>query len=281
MMTDGDVTAPERDGAPALAGHLAGHVAIGELLRAQGEIPTRTLVGRLFGLSPLSAETQVLYRGVVGEINVGESLDRLGTGWVVLHALTLDEDASDIDHLVIGPCGVFIVSTKNHSGLEVWASQRTFVAGGIRQPHIRDMELEMGQAERLLSESTGHPVQVAGILAIVAPKSLVVTEKHRDVTIVPASQLVPWLMKRKGALSYAGVARIGAAAARASTWHQAERHASEPLHVRDCFEALRREVRRAWRTQVAWIVGTSVLAIGTFGVITYSILSSAIESFWQ
>lgn len=280
-MTDGDVSARERaeQSAASIDGNLAGHVAIVELLRAQQLVPPRSRVARIFGVSPLSPETQALYQGVVGEIEVGEALDRLGPEWGVLHALPVDVDSADIDHLVIGPAGVFIVMTKNHSGFNVWASQRTFMVAGIRYPHIRNMESEMGRAERILSSASGRRVEVAGILAVVAPKSLIVRERHRDVAVLAANTIVPWLLRHKRALAPDEVSIITEAAARPSTWFQGGEQSDQPHSVREAFEALRAEVSSAWRTQLAWAIGISILGVGSFAAITYSILMNALGSF--
>jgi len=281
MMTDGDVSATDR--AAETTGSFesrAGHVAIGELLRQQALVPPRSRIARLFGASPLNAVTQPLYRGVTGEIEVGEALDRLGPDWHVLHALPVDEHHADIDHLVIGPSGVFVVSTRNHSGFDVWASQRTFIVGGVRYPHIRDMEYEMGRAERLLTAAAGRAVEVSGILAVVAPKSLVVREKQRDVAVLPSSALVGWLLRHKRTLTPADVEQVGAAASLASTWYvDGTVLPVEPNGQRERFEALRSEVRAAWRTQLAWTLAASIATVGGFTALTYSILMSAIGSF--
>ena len=276
-MTDGDVSARERD---TELGSDAGRVAIGELLRAQERVPRRSVLRRLFGATPLSAETQPLYRGVVGEIEVGEALDRLGADWLVLHALPVGEGAADIDHLVVGPSGVFIVSTRNHAGVDVWASQRTFMVAGVRYPYIRDMEYEMGRAERLLTAAAGRPVEVSGILAVVAPKTLDVRERQRDVAVLPSSTIVPWLVRQKRTLGVADVDQIAAAAKLPSTWFDDGRVPEpEPEFQRERFERLRTEVRRAWRVQLSWAVGLSASAVGAFAGLTYAILVNAIGSF--
>ncbi len=281
MMTDGDVTVPHRadDTADSLGANRAGRVAISELLKAQAEVPSRSLVGRIFGMSPLSHDTHVLYRGVVGEIEVGEALDRLGSEWTVLHAVPVESGRADIDHLVVGPAGVFVVATKNHSGHNVWASQRTLMVAGVRQPHIRNMEYEMGRAERSLTAAAGSPVEVSGILAMVAAKSVVVREKHRDVAVLSAGHIVGWLQRHKRVLSAAQVSHIGTAASLASTWDTTAVDGDCPDDWRRQFEALRSDVRAAWRVQMAWAVGVSAVGVGAFAVITYSILLSAIGSF--
>jgi len=279
MMTDGDVSARADDTADSLGANRAGQVAISELLKAQSDVPARSLLGRIFGLSPLSHETHAMYRGVVGEIEVGESLDRLGPEWSVLHALPVESGLADIDHLVVGPAGVFVVATKNHSGLNVWASQRTLMVAGMRQPHIRNMEYEMGRAERSLSAAAGSAIEVSGILAMVAAKSVVVREKHRDVAVLSSGQIVGWLQRHKRVLTPAQVSHISTAASLASTWDTTDHDAECPDTNHRQFEQLRAAVRRAWRIQLAWAVGISAVGVGAFAVITYSILLSAIGSF--
>jgi hypothetical protein len=281
MMTDGDVSARDRadDIAESPGANRAGQVAIGELLKVQSTVPSRGMIARVFGMSPLSHETHAMYRGVVGEIEVGESLDRLGPEWTVLHALPVDSGIADIDHLVVGPAGVFVVATKNHSGQNVWASQRTLMVGGLRQPHIRNMEYEMGRAERFLTAATGGSVEVSGILAVVAAKSLVVREKHRDVAVLAAGHLIAWLQRHRRVLSPAQISHISTAASLASTWDAPDPEGTAPDALRAQFEHLRADVRRAWRIQVTWAAAVSAVGIGAFAVVTYSILLSAIGSF--
>jgi hypothetical protein len=281
MMTDGDVSARDSaDEVTALVnGNLAGHVAIGELLSAQAMMPPRSRVARIFGFSPLTPETHQLYRGVVGEIEVGESLDRLGPDWIVLHALPVDSEFGDIDHLVVGPAGVFIVATKNHAGATVWSSERTFIVAGIRVPYVRSMEYEIGRVEKVISDAAGRSVEVSGILAIVAAKSLVVRGRHRDVAVLPSDHLVGWLSRRRRVLSHEDVLQIGTVAALETTWHQGALENAEPGFQRERFEALRAEVRSAWLIQLTWAIGVSVVVVGTFAVVTWSILMNAIESF--
>jgi hypothetical protein len=37
-------------------------------------------------------------------------------GWVVLHDLALPKSRADLDHLMIGPGGVFVIDSKQYSG---------------------------------------------------------------------------------------------------------------------------------------------------------------------
>jgi hypothetical protein len=303
-MTEGDVSAREQEtisarravGAPlgTLAENSPGQWAIVELFRAQDGASERSRFARLFGMSPLTTESKPWYDAAVSEIAVGTELARLSDDWVVLHALPLGTGAT-IDHLVAGPGGVFIVNTRHHPGQTVWASQRAFLVAGIRHPYIRNMEYEMGRAERLLSAAVarhGHPVpvEVAGILAVVAAKNITVREKHRDVTVLPTPAVVTWLTNREPVLSPADVVEIGRAAQLWSTWNPEglvdvtggialpQTVAADRESLAGRFLALRAEVRSAWRLQVLWATVTTLVGAGGFVLITYSILVNALAS---
>lgn len=53
--------------------------------------------------------------GAMGELWTSEELRRLGRGWVVLNGLRVpcaDESLREIDHIAVGPGGVFVVDSK-------------------------------------------------------------------------------------------------------------------------------------------------------------------------
>ena len=274
MMTDEGVAA--RGLPDGLVDHRPGQSAITELLAAQTQLPQRSLLGRIVGQSPLTSETHQLYQAAVGEIEVGDALEALGDGWVVLHSLPVAAGASDIDHLVIGPSGVYIVATRNHAKQTVWASQRTLMVGGVRHPDIRNMEYEMGRVERILSAAAGFQVEVSAILAVVAPKSLTVRQKHRDVEILTASQLDQWLTLRRRVLAPEDVQGIAEAAKKSSTWHTDATPRVDAATIRRAFETLRAEVTLAWRLQILWVGTLAVSAAGAFIGVMYEILAAAL-----
>ncbi|WP_411700142.1 nuclease-related domain-containing protein [Conyzicola sp.] len=271
-MTDGEGSA--RD--PAQLDNLPGQSAIIELLRVHAGLPQRSRLARVLGISPLTAESRPWYDAAVSEIEVGDALAGLGDDWVVLHALPVGTGTTDIDHVVIGPGGVFIINTKSHPGQAVWASQRAFLVSGVRHPYIRNMEYEMGRVERLLGSASGIPVEVAGILAVVAAKSITVREKHRDVTVLSTASLVQWLLARPVVLGPAQVTAIGAAAQLATTWQPDAEPVGDKDALRERFAAVRTQVRRAWRLQVIWATVLTLVGAGGFVLVTYSILLNAL-----
>jgi hypothetical protein len=46
-------------------------------------------------------------KGEKGEELVGKRLEKLGSTWKVIHSIPIGSKGTDIDHVVIGPGGVF------------------------------------------------------------------------------------------------------------------------------------------------------------------------------
>jgi hypothetical protein len=97
----------------------------GQVLAAQAGLPWAGLVGlvaaALVGwrlrFRP-SEPARSWRRGAEGERHTARLLDRLtGDGYVVFHDLAVPGDTSaNVDHLVIGPTGVFVIDSKQWSG---------------------------------------------------------------------------------------------------------------------------------------------------------------------
>lgn len=102
------------------AGAAARERAIAER-EAQGWL--RHGVARLLGVR---AEERAWRIGAAGEQAVAEQLAKLGPEWRVLHAVRVGERGADIDHVAVGPPGVFTINAKHHPNSSVWVGGDTF-----------------------------------------------------------------------------------------------------------------------------------------------------------
>lgn len=263
----------------ALAANFAGQSAIAALLEAQALVPQRSVLRRLFGASPLTAETRDLFAVAIADLTVGDALSALGPEWVIVHSVPVSPGSTTLDHLAIGPGGVFVIETRSHSGQAVWASQRTFMVAGIRYPHIRNMEYEMGRVERLLGAGSNGSVEVSGVLAVVDPKTLTVRQKHRDVAVIQSTELVRFLHEQRRVLSEGDVQRIGAAAETPITWTDECTEVADIAGLRASFTELRRNVTSAWRRQIFWVTLITVFGAGGFMLLTWMIMVNALQAF--
>ncbi|MGC0251284.1 nuclease-related domain-containing protein [Pseudactinotalea sp. Z1748] len=159
--------------------------------------------------------------GADGEQAVAEQLSLLGGQWRVLHAVPVGERGSDIDHVVIGPTGVFTVNTKNHPHASVWVGGNTFMVNGQRVPYIRNSRHEARRAARLLSEQVGFPVDAVGVVAVVgARRGLTVKRQPVDgrVVVVPRRRISRYLAGLPARFNAREVEAVFQVARRSTTW---------------------------------------------------------------
>lgn len=141
-------------------------------------------VARLFAwLMRRPVKTDSWNLGIAGEKVIGAELNRLTRcGWYVLHSVPLPRIKADIDHLLIGPGGVFTVNAKNHRDRHVWVGDHSVrVDHGKAYPYLRTARREAERAARVLTKACGFPVKAQGILAFVAPAELRVVPTLLDV----------------------------------------------------------------------------------------------------
>ncbi|GAA1938879.1 nuclease-related domain-containing protein [Agromyces allii] len=243
------MTEPSPAAAVSLSDRPAAASVIAECLREQATAPPRSPLARVFGRTPLSSESQAWYLGAIGELEVARRLERLGTSWRVLHAVPVGRGSSDIDHVVIGPSGVFTLNTKHHEGKQVWVGSKRLLVNGQRTDHLRNAEYEANRAAQRLSRATGMPVAVAPVIVVVAARRITIREQPAKVLVVTESQLVGRLVKRPVAFAESDLDAITDAASRPATWHDAPD--LEPVDLA-AFEALRGEVAQARRRRRMW-----------------------------
>lgn len=254
--------AEERAPAPesSLANRRAGQAVMAEALRIHDGDPPRSWWRRLVGANPLSADSRPWFQGALGEIAVGQILGRLGPEWTVLHAVPVGAGVSDIDHVLIGPAGVFTLNTKNHAGTDVWVGERAILVGGHKQHYLPHARHEAARAAKRLSAAVGEPVSVTPVLVLIEPGKLTIKQRPADVKVVTDRELLRWLKRRRPVLAPERVARIAAAAVVPGTWHHHPAPPEDPVALQERFAELRSSVGRAHRRRRLWGFGLFVAA---------------------
>jgi hypothetical protein len=198
-----------------LASTPAGAGIQAEAKALRSAAPVRTFVARVFGAHTDERAWRV---GAKGEQLVAAQLSRLGPSWHVIHSVTLSETGTDLDHLVIGPGGVFSVNTKNHPGHRVWVRGDTFMVNGHRQTYVWASRSEGRKVALMLSAACGFEVAVRPVIAFVGVTDLVVTEQPADVRICSRRRIAEWLAAQACTLSAGQVEVIFEVARRSTTW---------------------------------------------------------------
>jgi Nuclease-related domain len=183
--------------------------------------PARTFLARALGVH---TEERAWRIGADGEEKVAVQLAKLARKdprWHFLHAIPVGDCGSDIDHLVVGPGGVFALNTKHHPGSKIWIGGNTFLVNGTRQPYVRNSRFESTRASRLLTTACSFPVFVAGVVVPVGADDLVIKTPPADVHVVNRMALVKWLRQRPPTLDDVAITAIFGAARRSNTWQPA------------------------------------------------------------
>ena len=102
----------------AAAGLVAGALAAQAGLPQAGlaSLTVAALVGWRLRFRP-SNQARAWQRGAAGERHTARLLDRLGRdGYVSFHDLAMPDSPANLDHLVLGPSGVFVIDSKQWTG---------------------------------------------------------------------------------------------------------------------------------------------------------------------
>ncbi|MEV5139449.1 nuclease-related domain-containing protein [Streptomyces syringium] len=138
---------------------------IRDMLRSKGPSRIRRMLDRLLRRK---TEWDSWFKGLAGERIAGAELDRLrARGWKVLHSIQLAR-GGDIDHLLVGPGGVFTVNTKNFQGKSVWVGDDMVkVDHGPPHPYPAKSRAEATYARGVLERYCPFPVEVEPVLVFV------------------------------------------------------------------------------------------------------------------
>lgn len=215
-----DTAAPQPTPTPAvwtdLAANLPGQVLLAEAAALRAAHPWICRIDRLFGRHNDERRKRV---GAKGEQMVAARLAKLPDTWRVLHAIVRNESGTDIDHLAIGPAGVFTINSKYHAGKRVWVRGSTIKVTGHNQHYVPEMRSEVKAAVRLLSAACEQPVAVNGVVAIICADFTRKGDDDCDVKVIGRKDLDRWL-KRQPAdrLTPEQIGAIYDQARRSTTW---------------------------------------------------------------
>ena len=247
-------TTAERGVDSTLRSRPPAYAVIQKCLDLQAETAPPGRLGRIFGASPLHPDARSWYQGALGELAVASALDQLDPAWTVLHSVPIGSGTADIDHIVIGPGGVFTISTTHHEGKKVWAGGNVLTVNGQKTEHIRNARHEAtGVAERL--RMVGAQVAVTPLIVVVGAASVAEGKKPAAVEVLAVERLYRWLDKQRVVHGPKAVAYYAQLAEQRTTWHTDARPATDVLRRTQRFARLQKDVDAARRTRRRWAIG--------------------------
>lgn len=199
-----------------LAANRAGQQTALQASMLAAEAPVRTMVARLLDAKTEERGWRV---GAKGERAVGRTLARPPRPWRALHAVPVGTQTADIDHVIIGPAGIFTLNTKHHPGGKVWVGGNTVLVNGARTHYVRNARHEAVRAGKLLSKACGTRVVPTPMVVLVGC-DLTAKSQPADVVVVHRDHLVATLSRLPRVYTTEEVEALYAWARRSTTWYR-------------------------------------------------------------
>ncbi|HEY0117680.1 MAG TPA: NERD domain-containing protein [Cellulomonas sp.] len=150
---------------------------------------------------------------------IAERLDRLADeGWETVHDVPLGRQGTCVEHLLIGPGGLFTVTERRHPGQSVVGRGRAMTVDGRPVAYLRDARLEATRTQDRLLAAGCAQIHVRAVLVLTGELDVDVLTTPNDPLVV-ARHEVPGLFRRMPVVVEArGVQALAKVARRATTW---------------------------------------------------------------
>ncbi|GAA3582127.1 hypothetical protein GCM10022419_074690 [Nonomuraea rosea] len=133
------------------------------------------------------------------------------SGYRTLHARAIPGSEAQIDHLVVGPTGVYAVDSEKWDKrlpVRVQMGKKLFHGPFDMKPRITEAKWEASQASELISKAFGREVSVVPSLAIYGPPVPWKIMTIRGVDVYQGDRARKWITKRERALTDGEIDRI-------------------------------------------------------------------------
>ncbi|WP_235030326.1 nuclease-related domain-containing protein [Nonomuraea solani] len=133
------------------------------------------------------------------------------SGYRTLHARAIPGSEAQIDHLVVGPTGVYAVDSEKWDRrlpVRVQMGKKLFHGPFDMKPRLTEAKWEASQASELITKSFGREISVVPSLAIYGPPVPWKIMTIRGVDVYQGDRARRWITKRERALTDAEINRI-------------------------------------------------------------------------
>lgn len=238
---------------------IAGQSLMEKFLSFRGTAEMKELP---FGIFWISNDIVSWRRGVRGELEMARELGALGPDWMVLHSVPVGDRGSDIDHLVVGPPGVFPINSKRLVDRDVRVSGDTFRVDGRREKYLRNSQHEGLRVEKVLRAAHVR-APIVPLIAVSGSRSLRVSNPKSDgwnIGVERVDRLVRRLKKRPERISPEEVRTISEAFLDPAVWTRQIPSARETGALRAEFDRIDRGITR-WNIALVSVLGVGFLVV--------------------
>lgn len=188
------------------------------LQRARRGAPMRAFFDRLFD----GFDSQRARRGLADPAEVVAAqlmkLSRLDPRWGFVQALRADGGHINLDHWVVGPGGIYLLSTKLHPGSRLYVAGDNFLVDGRDAPYVPNMRETALENAESLAANMRWDLDVMGVIVPIEDRQLTVDQQPYAVQVVDEDGLVDWLINRPEELTKRQILAAYNAARNTSSW---------------------------------------------------------------
>ncbi|GAA3425622.1 nuclease-related domain-containing protein [Streptosporangium sandarakinum] len=137
-------------------------------------------------------------------------------GYRTLHARAIPSSEAQIDHLVVGPTGVYAVDSEKWDKrlpVRVQSHRKLFHGPFNQKPRLDEARWEAAQASELIGKALGREITIIPSLAIYGPAIPWKILNVREVDVFDGSRVRKWITKRERSLTAEEIDMIYRAAA--------------------------------------------------------------------
>lgn len=146
------------------------------------------------------------FKGARGEEHVASVLETLPTGWHVFHDFAAGSD--HVDHVVVGPAGVYAVETKNWNGRVTMEENELLVGGVLPDRSPLQQTRHESESVREALKRAGWEGTVTPVLCMASNTCEVPQSEVRHVAVLNAAVVVDWLLGRPTVMAANEVERL-------------------------------------------------------------------------
>lgn len=231
--------------------------SVSQFMNAHRSLRPRNILERIIGRTPVPRSLRKEYRKARGEVAAVDVLSQLGPSWMVRTCKTAE--CNGVEHIVVGPPGIFCMVVRHHSGGAVWIDGGVLLADGERMTHLRDAEFSAVRLTQQLSDSVGTRVNVTPCLIVVDPRSVTVAKPPRRVAVMTLRNIRTWLKEMPVVLSSDDVEALHAAVAAQPDWVRLNDPHAPTAPALEAFRKVQSDVGHARHIRLTWATGVLVL----------------------
>jgi hypothetical protein len=158
------------------------------------------------------SKRRIWSKGAKGEKIVAKKLKKLPKKYTAIRDVKIPNLGGDIDHVVVGPTGIYVIETKNYKPTYIPDEDCWYHTSGRKSPQnpAKQVKLQASKLNDFLARKLGKKLKKTTINPVISPinHNLIFKKDIKSYEIVFPEDLVSYLSHRRKILSSKEVKEI-------------------------------------------------------------------------